>query len=133
MGKYFYRFWFEAFSAKGISKANTKNSTVKEAFGHKAAMPAGFTDFWYRKCNRPTKTNSMEVYFTSPTLGRIYGTVSTQNHQTYQFKGSQVLIGLTLNKTGLGWVCEKGQWLHDSQIQEIGVQIDEQEKWLSAR
>ena len=75
----------------------------------------------------------MEVYFTSPTLGRIYGTVSTQNHETYQFKGSQVLISLTLNKTGPDWAGEKGQWLHDSQIREIGAQIDEQEKWLSAR
>ena len=75
----------------------------------------------------------MEVYFTSPTLGRIYGTVSTENHETYQFKGCQVLISLELNKTGSGWICQKGQWLHDSQIREIGAQVDEQEKWLSAR
>lgn len=80
-----------------------------------------------------TQSNSMEVYFTSPTLGRIYGTISTQNHEVYQFKGRQVLIVLKLCKSECGWVAEKGQWLHDSQIKEIGMQIDEQEKWLSAR
>lgn len=79
------------------------------------------------------KSNSMEVYFTSPTLGRIYGTVSTQNHQNYQFKGHNVLICLALFKSEFGWICEKDQWLHDSQIEEIGMQIDELEKWFSAR
>lgn len=75
----------------------------------------------------------MEVYFTSPILGRIYGTVTTQDQKTYQFKGRNVLICLKLEKNGLNWVCQKEEWLHDSQVEEIGLQIDEQEKWLSAR
>lgn len=105
---------------------------VKEAFSHKAAMLVDLLVFGTENATA-RQSNSMEVYFTSPTLGRIYGTVSTENHQTYQFKGCNVLIGLTLCKNRLGWACEKDQWLHDSQIQEIGAQIDEQEKWLSAR
>ncbi len=75
----------------------------------------------------------MEVYFTSPTLGQIYGTVSTENHITYLFKGHHVLISLELCRTESGWVCQKDQWLHDYQIEEIGMQIDQLEKWLSAQ
>lgn len=80
-----------------------------------------------------TLKNKMEVYFTSPTLGKIYGLVTTENHKTYCFKGRNVLIYLELNRGQKGWVCEKEQWLHDSQIKEIGMQIDDMEKWLFAK
>lgn len=75
----------------------------------------------------------MEVYFTSPTLGQIYGTVSTQDHKTYGFKGRNVLICIELCRSNAAWVCKNEQWLHDHQIQEIGMQIDKMEKWLSAK
>ncbi len=75
----------------------------------------------------------MEVYFTSPILGRIYGTVTTQTENVYQFKGRNVLICLELCRNGSAWACQKEEWLHDSQIREIGSQIDVMEKWLSAQ
>ncbi|MVN21396.1 hypothetical protein [Mucilaginibacter arboris] len=75
----------------------------------------------------------MEAYFTSPTLGRVYGTVITENHEIYNFIGRNVLINITLCRQLTGWVCQKDQWLHDFQIAEIGLQIDTVEKWLSAQ
>jgi hypothetical protein len=75
----------------------------------------------------------MEVYFTSPTLGKVYGVVTTQDHKNYQFKGNNVLICIEICRTAAGWEGQKEQWLHDYQIQEIGMQIDELEKWLSAQ
>jgi len=76
----------------------------------------------------------MEVYFTSPTLGKIYGTVTTEDQLTYFFKGRTVLIciGLCRKETG-GWFCPNDQWLHDYQVEEIGQQIDHTENWLSAQ
>jgi hypothetical protein len=81
----------------------------------------------------PIKKAVMEVYFTSPTLGKVYGVVTTQDYKTYLFKGNNVLISIELCKAAQGWECQKEQWLHDHQIQEIGMQIDELERWLSAR
>jgi hypothetical protein len=76
----------------------------------------------------------MEVYFTSPTLGRIYGIVTTNDQVTYSFKGRAVLICIELcRKPSGGWLCLKEQWLHDHQINEIGQQIDHIENWLSAQ
>lgn len=75
----------------------------------------------------------MEVYFTSPTIGKVYGLVSTEDQKTYFFKGDNVLISIELCRNPSGWVCRKEHWLHDHQIREIGLQIDEMEKWLSAR
>lgn len=74
----------------------------------------------------------MEVYFTSPILGRIYGLATTENHETYLFKGQKVLINIEICRDGTGWICPKDQWLHDFQVNEIGMQIDNLEKWLSA-
>lgn len=76
----------------------------------------------------------MEVYFTSPTLGKIYGTVTTTDQKTYFFKGRNVLISIELCRNQSGdWVCQKDQWLHNHQVQEIGIQIEQTEKWLSAK
>ncbi|MGI4021562.1 MAG: hypothetical protein ACRYFA_08665 [Janthinobacterium lividum] len=75
----------------------------------------------------------MEVYFTSPTIGKVYGSVNTEDHKTYYFKGNNVLISIELCRSQSGWVCQKEHWLHDHQVQEIGLQIDKMEKWLSAQ
>lgn len=72
----------------------------------------------------------MQVYFTSPTLGRIYGVVTTEDGKIYYFKGETVLIGVTLSKSETGWMCLKESWLHDYQIAEVGLQIDICEKKL---
>ncbi len=75
----------------------------------------------------------MEAYFTSPTLGKIYGTVKTENFETYRFTGRNVLISIELCRNGSRWICEKEQWLHDFQIKEIGLQIDKMEEWVSSK
>ncbi|RYY06777.1 MAG: hypothetical protein EOP43_05295 [Sphingobacteriaceae bacterium] len=75
----------------------------------------------------------MEVYFTSPTIGKVYGLVSTEDHKTYHFKGNNVLVSIELCRDASGWVCQKEHWLHDHQVLEIGLQIDKLEKWLSAQ
>lgn len=76
----------------------------------------------------------MEVYFTSPILGKIYGVVTTEDHMTYCFKGKNELVGFKLSRKLIGsWICAEDQWLHDYQIKEIGMQIDHLENWLSAQ
>lgn len=75
----------------------------------------------------------MEVYFTSPTLGQILGTVTTTDQEIYQFKGQNVLISIELLRSKTGWICRKDEWLLPSQIEELGSQIDKTEEWLSAK
>lgn len=75
----------------------------------------------------------MEAYFTSPTLGKIYGTVKKEDCETYRFTGQTVLLSIVLCRSRSGWVCKKEQWLHDSQIKEIGLQIDKMKEWVSAK
>lgn len=75
----------------------------------------------------------MKVYFTSPILGRVFGFVTTEDRLTYNFKGQNVLISIEIYRNGHSWISPKEQWLHDYQINEIGLQIDEQEKFLSAK
>ncbi|MGI4750721.1 MAG: hypothetical protein ACRYFB_08810 [Janthinobacterium lividum] len=77
--------------------------------------------------------NEMEVYFTSPILGQIYGRVITENEDMYRFIGKNVLVNIELRRLESGWICEKEQWLHDSQVEEIGEQIDKAEQWSSAK
>jgi len=74
----------------------------------------------------------MEVYFTSPILGQIYGTINRQQ-DSYRFIGKNVLVSIELRRLASGWICEQEQWLHDSQVQEIGEQIDKAEQLISAR
>lgn len=75
----------------------------------------------------------MEVYFTSPILGQIFGRVTVQGENVYRFIGKNVLVNIELKRLKTGWVCEQEQWLHDSQVQEIGEQIDKAEEWISAQ
>lgn len=76
----------------------------------------------------------MEVYFTSPTLGQIFGTVTTNDRKNYFFTGKNALINVELCRSENGkWFCQKDQWLLDEQIKEIGLQIDKAESWLSAQ
>lgn len=77
--------------------------------------------------------NEMEVYFTSPILGQIYGTVTRQRQDCYRFIGKNVLVNIELRRLSSGWICELEQWLHDSQVEEIGEQIDKAEQLISAR
>ncbi|RYY22043.1 MAG: hypothetical protein EOP41_07665 [Sphingobacteriaceae bacterium] len=77
--------------------------------------------------------NDMEVYFTSPILGQIYGKVTAEGGNKYRFTGTNVLVSIELKKLETGWICEQEQWLHESQVQEIGSQIDKAEEWISAR
>ncbi|MGI4728430.1 MAG: hypothetical protein ACRYGB_07650 [Janthinobacterium lividum] len=77
--------------------------------------------------------NEMEVYFTSPILGQIYGRVTTEQEDIYQFIGKSVLVSIELKRLESGWICEQEQWLHDSQVQELGEQIDKAEEWSSAK
>ncbi|RYY30693.1 MAG: hypothetical protein EOP41_00080 [Sphingobacteriaceae bacterium] len=77
--------------------------------------------------------NEMEVYFTSPILGQIFGKVTAQGGDTYRFVGKNVLVNIELKRLETGWICEQEQWLHDSQVQEIGQQIDQAEAWSSAQ
>ena len=84
-------------------------------------------------CTAEFKT-TMKVYFTSPILGQIYGTVTKKDQRTYLFKGANALINIELVKTeDSKWVCRKDAWLLDSQIMEIGLQIDQMDAWLSAK
>jgi len=43
------------------------------------------------------------------------------------------LLSIVLCRSRSGWVCKKEQWLHDSQIKEIGLQIDKMKEWVSAK
>ena len=69
----------------------------------------------------------MEAYFTSPILGQIFGTVTRQRQDIYRFIGKNVLVNIELRRLETGWICEQEQWLHNSQVEEIGKQIDEAE------
>ncbi|WP_419801359.1 hypothetical protein [Mucilaginibacter sp.] len=69
----------------------------------------------------------MEAYFTSPILGQIFGTVTRQRQDSYRFIGKNVLVNIELRRLEAGWICEQDQWLHNSQVEEIGKQIDEAE------
>lgn len=75
----------------------------------------------------------MEVFFTSPILGQIYGKVTAQSNGSYRFIGKSILVSIDLRRLESGWICEKEEWLHDSQVQELGEQIDKEEEWISAR
>lgn len=75
----------------------------------------------------------MEVFFTSPTLGQIFGTITTEDNKNYLFTGKNVLINIDLCRTKTGWICTKEHWLHDSQIQELGAQIDRNDQQLSTK
>lgn len=75
----------------------------------------------------------MEVYFTSPILGQIYGKVTAESGGLYRFIGSSILVSIDLRRFESGWICEKEEWLHNSQVQELGEQIDKEEEWSSAR
>lgn len=75
----------------------------------------------------------MEVYFTSPILGQIYGKVTAESDGLYRFIGSSILVSIELRRLESGWICEKEEWLHNSQVQELGEQIDKEEEWSSAR
>ena len=74
----------------------------------------------------------MEVYFTSPILGQIYGRITAENENTYRFIGKNVLVSIELKRQESGWICEQEQWLHESQVKEIGDQIEEAERLSSA-
>lgn len=82
--------------------------------------------------NAARMTNEIEVYFTSPILGQIYGTI-TRQQDNYRFIGKNVLVSIELRRLATGWICEQEQWLHDSQVQEIGNQIDDAERVAPAR
>lgn len=77
--------------------------------------------------------NDTEVYFTSPILGQIFGKITVERGDIYRFTGTSMLVNIELKKLESGWICEQEQWLHESQVQEIGSQIDKAEKWSSAR
>lgn len=77
--------------------------------------------------------NEIEVYFTSPILGQIYGKVTAESDGLYRFIGKSVLVNIELRRLESGWICEKEEWLHDSQVQELGDQIDKEEKWTFAK
>lgn len=75
----------------------------------------------------------MEVYFTSPILGQIHGKVTAESDGLYLFVGSSILVSIELRRLESGWICEKEEWLHHSQVQELGDQIDKEEEWSSAK
>ncbi len=75
----------------------------------------------------------MEVYFTSPILGQIYGKVTAECDGLYRFIGRNILVSIELRRLESGWICEKEEWLHNSQVQELGDQIDKKEDWISAK
>lgn len=75
----------------------------------------------------------MEVYFTSPILGQIYGKVTAESDGLYRFIGNSILVSIDLRRFESGWICVKEEWLHHSQVQELGEQIDKEEEWSSAR
>ncbi len=77
--------------------------------------------------------NEIEAYFTSPILGQIYGTIIRQQPDSYRFIGKNVLVSIEMRRLPAGWICEQEQWLHDSQVQEIGEQIDKAEQLIPAQ